>query len=132
MQQKMMKTALFVDDEEMIHEIVIGLMERWGFTVIPAMNGIDAVRLYERQKDRIGLVILDMVLDDISGEEVYDRIKTINPDVKVLVMSGKGVDAKIRKILTNGMNGYIQKPFNIRYFQEKLNEMVSISVVAGP
>jgi two-component system, cell cycle sensor histidine kinase and response regulator CckA len=130
-QRECKKTALFVDDEVMIHEIVKNAMDRWSFSIISAGNGKEAVRIYEKEKGRIDLVILDMVLKDIHGYEVYNRIKRINPEVKVLLMTGNGIDANVRKILSCSLNSIIHKPFHIMHFHEKLNDMLPLNTVAG-
>lgn len=125
------RTVLFVDDEVMIHEIVKHALERWSYSFLSTCNGKEAVCVYEKEKDHIGLVILDIVLRDIQGYEVYNRIKRINPEVKVLLMTGNGIDAKIRSILSCSLNSIIQKPFHIMHLYEKLNEMLSLNTVAG-
>lgn len=120
---ELQKTVLIVDDEEVILDIVKNIMEKWGYTVLLANNGKEAVRVYQKSKDHIDLVILDMILHDIGGDEIYIRMKAINPEVKVLLASGYGIDSKVEKILASGATNFIQKPFNIMHLSEKVKEV---------
>jgi two-component system cell cycle sensor histidine kinase/response regulator CckA len=68
-----------VDDEEMITETGEDLLELLGYKVLIAGSGKEAIRIYEENKDRIDMVVLDMIMPDMSGGETYDRMKDINP-----------------------------------------------------
>ena len=70
------------------------------------------------------LIILDMILPDMGGGEVYDRLKKVNPDVKVLLASGYSIDGQASEILDRGCNGFIQKPFRISDLAQKIRETV--------
>ena len=71
------------------------------------------------------MVILDIIMPDISGSAVYDRIKAINPDAKVLLSSGYSKDGQAAEILSRGCNGFIQKPFTIKELSEKISEILT-------
>ncbi len=118
------ETVLFVDDEEMIAEVVEDWLERLGYTALVAQNGKEAVRMYEENKDRIDIVVLDMIMPDMGGGETFVRIKEINPDVKVLLSSGYSIDGKATEILNQGCNGFIQKPFKIKELSKKLRDIL--------
>jgi DNA-binding NtrC family response regulator len=68
-------------------------------------------------------------MPDIGGSEVYDTIKAIDPEVKVLLSSGYSVDGQATEILKRGCNGFIQKPFNIRSLSIKIREVLNKSVL---
>ena len=72
----------------------------------------------------IQLVILDIVMPEMSGDEVFERIKEINPDAKVLLSSGYSIDGQARSILDKGCDGFIQKPFSMGELSEKIREVV--------
>ncbi len=110
------ETILLVDDEEMIIKVGQALLEKLGYRVFAAENGEQAVDTIKRKGDDIDLVILDMIMPDMGGGVVYDEIKKINPDVKVLLSSGYSKAGQATEILARGCNGFIQKPF-------KLNEL---------
>jgi len=95
-----------------------------GYDVMIARNGKQAVTLYEENKNKIDMVILDLIMPDMGGGEVYDRLKEINPKVKVLLSSGYSIDGQANKILERGCDGFIQKPFSIREVSEKLRDIL--------
>jgi two-component system, cell cycle sensor histidine kinase and response regulator CckA len=118
------ETVLFVDDEEMITEVAKELLELLGYKALIARSGKEAIRIYEENKKRIGMVILDMIMPDMNGGEAYDRMKDINPNVKVLLSSGYSTDGRVDEILDRGCNGFIQKPFKIKEFSQKMREIL--------
>ncbi len=116
------ETILFVDDEEMVVDVAQELLERLGYTVLVCTTGKQAVEIYEENIERTDLVILDMIMPDMSGGETYDRLKAMNPDVKVLLSSGYSIDGLARKILDRGCIGFIQKPFSMTDVSIKVRE----------
>ena len=68
------------------------------------------------------MLILDMIMPNMGGGEVYDKIKKINPDVKVLLSSGYSIDGKATDILNRGCDGFIQKPFSPEAFLAKVKK----------
>jgi hypothetical protein len=74
-------TILIIDDEEMILDVGVRMLEKLGYSVYSADNGKDGVKIYEDNRNDIDLIILDMVMPGMSGGEVYDSIKQMNPDV---------------------------------------------------
>ena len=114
-------TILLVDDEEVILDVGSQMLKIFGYTVLEAKSGKEAIDVYRKKKDQIDLVILDMIMPDIGGGETYDRIKDIDPKAKVLLSSGYSVDGQATEILERGCNGFIQKPFNMENLSRKLN-----------
>ena len=117
-------TVLFVDDDEMLLEIGVEVLKASGYAVLDARNGKEAVQAYEANKDKIDLVILDIVLPDIGGGEVFDRIKVANPNAKVLLSSGYSIEGQATAILERGCNGFIQKPFRAQELFSKMREIL--------
>ncbi len=107
-------TILLVDDEEVILEVGQELLEAMGYRVLIAGDGKKAIEVYEKNQDDIDIVILDMVMPNMGGGEAYDRMKEINPDIKVLLSSGYGINGEASEILERGCDGFIQKPFKIK------------------
>ena len=105
------ETILLVDDEEPVLDMGANMLKQLGYTVIRAKSGAEAIEIYETNKHRIDLVVLDMIMPEISGGEVYDRIKEINPNVKGLLSSGYSIEGQATRILERGCDGFIQKPF---------------------
>ncbi|MBI5471044.1 MAG: response regulator [Ignavibacteriae bacterium] len=104
-------TILVVEDEPMLLELVQGLLEAQGYKVLSAVDGLEAVELYARHKDEIGLVLTDLGLPKLDGWEVFQRMKEINPKAKVIIASGY-VDPALRQNLLNaGARDLVQKPY---------------------
>jgi CheY-like chemotaxis protein len=118
------ETILLVDDEKMILGVGRGMLERIGYTVLTADSGHEALAIYTDNKDTIDLVVLDMVMPDMNGDETFDRLKTVNSDIKVLLSSGYSIEGQAAKILKRGCSGFIQKPFNMKAFSKKVREIL--------
>ena len=119
------ETILLVDDEEMIIDVGGQLLEKLGYAVLEARGGREAIQIYQENKDDIDMIILDMIMPDMGGSEVYDKIKTFDPEVKVLLSSGYSVDGQATEILKRGCNGFIQKPFNLKKLSKKIREVLN-------
>ena len=69
-------------------------------------------------------MLLDMIMPDMSGGETYDRMKDIDPNVKVLLSSGYSINGQAQEILDRGCDGFIQKPFKMKELSQKLSEIL--------
>ncbi|MGD9051828.1 MAG: PAS domain S-box protein [Desulfobacterales bacterium] len=118
------ETILLVDDEEMVADIGKDLLEKLGYTVLVAAGGAEAIKLFQRHRDQIGLVILDMIMPDMSGGETFSRMRAIKPDAKILLSSGYSLDRRASAIIKQGCNGFIQKPFNLKKISHKIREIL--------
>ncbi|TET92118.1 MAG: PAS domain S-box protein [Desulfobacteraceae bacterium] len=108
------ETVLLVDDEEIIIDVGQELLKTLGYNVLIAEGGREAVDIYKANKENIDIVILDMIMPVIGGGEAYDRMKEINPNIKVLLSSGYSINGQATEILKRGCDGFIQKPFTMR------------------
>ena len=122
------ETILLVDDEDIIIDVGSQLLEKLGYTVFDARGGIEAIQIYQENKDNIDMIILDMIMPDMGGSDVYDKIKAIDPNVKVLLSSGYSIDGQATEILKRGCNGFIQKPFNLKRLSRKIREVLNKNV----
>jgi len=118
------RTVLLVDDEEVVLEVGRELLEAMGYRVLIAKDGKKAVDVYRKNRDEIDIVLLDMVMPNMSGGEAYDRMKEINPDIKVLLSSGFSIHGEASKILERGCNGFIQKPFTMKDLSGKIRDIL--------
>ena len=118
------ETILLVDDEEMIIDVGRGLLQELGYKVIAALSGQEALDLYRARQPDIDLVIMDMVMPGMGGSETFDRLKKINPGVKVLLSSGYSINGQASKIMERGCDGFIQKPFNLTQVSVKIREIL--------
>jgi two-component system cell cycle sensor histidine kinase/response regulator CckA len=115
---------LLVDDEPMILRVGREILETLGYTILTAQDGTSAIELYKQSKKSIDLVILDMVMPEMSGGEVFDEIKKIDPEVKVLLSSGYSLNGQASRIINRGCVGFIQKPFTIRDISSQLRRII--------
>lgn len=121
------ETVLLVDDEPMILEIGEQLLVRLDYQVLTAGSGAEALNVYAENRDRIDLVILDMVMPGMTGGETFDRLKQINPRVKTILSSGYSINGQATRILDRGCSGFIQKPFNITALSRKIREILDMA-----
>jgi CheY-like chemotaxis protein len=118
------ETVLLVDDEHMVLDVDVLMLGELGYRVMTATSGREAIDLYQEKMDEIDVVILDMIMPEMNGGETYDRLKEINPRIKVLLSSGYSINGEARNILERGCEGFIQKPFNINELSQKLREIL--------
>jgi len=117
-------TVLLVDDEYMFIATSQDILKRLGYKVLSAWNGKEAIQAYKENKEKIDMVILDMIMPEMGGRDTYDKLKEINPDVKVLLSSGYSLNNQVAEILERGCDGFIQKPFSIRELSQKIREIL--------
>jgi two-component system cell cycle sensor histidine kinase/response regulator CckA len=117
-------TILLIDDEKMILDVGRELLEELGYTVLSALSGREALDIFQKNSDEIDLVIMDMIMPGLGGGETFDRLRAINPNIKVLLSSGYSVNGQASKILQRGCDGFIQKPFNLNQLAEKIGKIM--------
>ena len=118
-------TILVVDDEEYILNADRAMLNELGYEVLLANGGKEAIRVFEENKDRIKLLILDLIMPDLGGEIVYDRIKSLRPDVRVILSSGYSIEGQAESILKKGCDGFIQKPYNLNQLARKIKDILA-------
>jgi two-component system, cell cycle sensor histidine kinase and response regulator CckA len=116
------ETILLVDDEEIILETSERLLCYLGYSVIKAEGGEEAINIYRANRDRIHLVILDLVMPRVGGKAVFDALIAMNPDVRVIVSSGYSIDGQAQEIMARGGRCFIQKPFDIKELSAKIRD----------
>ncbi len=121
------ETVLLVDDEDINIDVTRRILERMGYQPLVAKNGFEALNIYRQNLEKIDIVILDMIMPDMNGSETYDRLRQLNPNVKVLLSSGYSVDGMATSILSKGCNGFIQKPFTVDKLSQKLRQILDAS-----
>ena len=122
------ESILVVDDEQIIIDHIKEMLETLGYEVFTRNKGKDAIDIYEEKQNKISLVILDMVMPEMSGTDIYQHLKRINPEVKVLLASGYTADEKALEILKDKRCGFIQKPFDIVHLSHKVREVIDSKI----
>jgi len=120
-------TILLVDDEEVILEVGAEMIQSLGYEVLKARSGQEALDVYTEQGDRVDLVVLDLIMPDMGGGETFDRLKEIDPDIRVLLSSGYGINGEATEILERGANSFIQKPFRLSDLADRFVEILGPS-----
>jgi CheY-like chemotaxis protein len=118
------ETVLLVDDEDRIVDIGEKTLKYMGYKVLIARTGKEALERYKKNTAGIDIVILDMIMPEMGGGEVYDRLKEINPHVKVLLSSGYSINGEATEILERGCNGFVQKPFSMKELSQRVREIL--------
>jgi CheY-like chemotaxis protein len=104
---------LVMDDEESIRDVIVRSLEQLGYQVTAVASGRAALKAFQSPDAGFDLVLLDMILPDVSGSEVFGRIREIQPDAPILVMSGYSPAGRVQDLLAAGRSSFIQKPFTI-------------------
>jgi PAS domain S-box-containing protein len=116
-------TVMLVDDEETLRRTGARMLSSLGYSVITCTSGDEALEQYrKRSRDIVG-VILDMVMPGMSGPETFAMLRTINPNVAVLVVSGYSMREDIREILRAGARDFLQKPYSFEDLASKTGEL---------
>lgn len=105
------ETILLIDDETFILELGKALLERKGYTVLQASEGGEGIRVYADHQHEIDLVLLDMIMPNKNGADVYCELVKINPEVKVIIVSGFSLDNDARELFRAGVRSFVQKPY---------------------
>ena len=118
------ETILLVDDEDEILKVGRLMLLKLGYRVLLAAGGREALDVYRRKQSEIDLVILDMIMPGMSGSDTFDQLRTMNPDVKVLLASGYSLNQRASLILARGCDGFLQKPFDLPVLSQKLRGLL--------
>ena len=118
------ETILLVEDEETISEVMEKALTLTGYRVLLARGGEEALEVYRNNRNRIDVVVLDMIMPGMNGGKVFDRLREMNPRVCVILSSGYSLDGEASQIMARGCNGFIQKPFGIKELSQKIREIL--------
>ena len=117
-------TILVVDDEAQVLKICARLLQKFGYEVLTAPGGRQAIELVRRHGAKIALVLLDMTMPEMSGQQTYAELQKIVPGIKVLLASGYSVEGEAQGLIDKGCNGFIQKPFDAVVLSAKVQEIL--------
>ncbi len=118
------ETVLIVEDDDSLRKFAHKALQQYGYKVLKAENGEDALRVSEAHDGSIDLLITDVVMPKVSGKETAERLQTLYPHIKIIFMSGYTDDAIVRHgVLTPGLN-FIQKPFSPEGLARKVREVL--------
>ena len=112
--------VVFVDDEAAMRSFARSGLEHHGWRVLLAENGAEGVRVFEEHQHDVTLVILDMTMPVMGGEEALDRMKAIRPDVPVIISTGYGESEAAQRFAGKDTAGLLQKPYTVNELMEKI------------
>jgi PAS domain S-box-containing protein len=113
--------VLVIDDELPVREAIMDMLDLQGINVLTAANGRDGIELYRQQCDEISLVILDLSMPGMSGEQTLQELITVDPSIKVIVSSGYSEVEVSARFMTGQIVDYIQKPYDLVSFIERIS-----------
>jgi len=106
-------TILVIDDEETVRETIKCMLDMLGYEVVLAEDGARGVETYRRRRNDIDLVVLDMTMPVMGGAECFERLKEVDPEVRVVLASGHSLEGAAQELLDAGVLRFVQKPFDI-------------------
>ena len=116
--------VLVVDDQLVIRELLKDILTSEGYKVILAEDGLQGLETYKVYQDEFDVVILDIIMPGLYGNEVYTKLKEINPSIRVVITSGHVEPEIIQELKKQGIDGYLRKPFDIFAVQKQLRNIV--------
>ncbi len=107
------ETILIVDDHETIWDFLIEALQKLGYSVLLAENGLDAVEIYAANPNQIDLVLLDMIMPKAGGHQTFYRLRELDPEANILLSSGFVSEAEVHDLLRQGAKGFLPKPHRL-------------------
>jgi CheY-like chemotaxis protein len=118
---------LVVDDEEAVRDIVQAALERFGYRVMLATNGAEAVALYAQHRAAISVVLMDMAMPVMDGPSTIIALRSVNPQVRVIASSGLASDGRVAIALGAGVRHFLPKPYTAEAILKMLKEVLAES-----
>ncbi len=118
------ETILLVDDEESVRKLGKRILETSGYTLLTASNGKEALDLYMREKDKISLVILDLIMPEMSGTQCLEDLLKIDSKARVLMASGSVADGQVREAIKTSARGFVSKPYSMKLMLQAVREVL--------
>lgn len=119
-------TVLLADDDHQVMDMLSRALEKSGYQVVSARNGVEALLKYKTHRDQVDLVVLDMVMGQLNGRDCLRHLKQINPDVKVIIITGHTTDGSAEDLLNEGALRVISKPFELRNFTRDIRMVMEV------
>ncbi|MCL4402402.1 MAG: response regulator [Acidobacteria bacterium] len=119
------RTVLVVDDEEVVRHTARAILERFGYRVLLAENGEEALAVFGKMANQVSLVVLDIAMPAMSGVEALQHLRRIRPDVQVLVATGFDEQETARRFEGSGPVEFIAKPYTSRQLADRIQEILN-------
>jgi CheY-like chemotaxis protein len=123
-------TILVVDDEAVVHKTARNALEKLGYAVLVAASGVEALQIFEKHQDRIALIVLDMTMPFMSGEEALTRLRSIREKVKIVASSGYN-EREFRDKFGSRVDGFLQKPYTASQVAQAVSRALTASAASA-
>ena len=117
---------LFVDDELANRTTAKDILSNLGYTVYLAENGKEATDLFRRNKNDIDLIILDLIMPVMNGEEAFFKLREIDPNCRIIIISGNVGDTNINELIDKGLCGFLNKPYRIHEMSKMIDKVMNL------
>lgn len=119
------KLLLLVEDEDIIRKMLSKLIEKLGYSILLAKDGVEAVEIFQKRGISIDGVILDMQMPNMAGKETYIKLRELYPNIPVLLSTGYGRNEEAQEILNLGVKDILMKPYQIKELSLALKKLFS-------
>ena len=124
-----MITILLVEDDPIILATTREILELTGYRVIIAEDGLTGLHLFQQHQDEVALVVSDMAMPVMDGEDLFLALQAIRPEIRMILISGFVLEDRGELLLAKGLMAYIKKPFSIRLLLERIEQALASEVV---
>jgi PAS domain S-box-containing protein len=118
------ETIMIVDDEAAIRELQSDTLKEFGYKVILAENGEEAIATYTEKRNDIDLIVMDLGMPGMGGQKCLAELKKINPQIKVIIASGYSSTEQIEELISTGANGFVAKPYKLKNMLDTIREVL--------
>jgi two-component system cell cycle sensor histidine kinase/response regulator CckA len=126
MTNKFAETVLLAEDDFDVRKVLKKILEKFNYEVIEAVDGEDAVNVFQENKHRIQLLILDVIMPKKDGVQAYDEIKSLRPEIKAIMMSGNNVEDSYEKRILDEPMSFMYKPIYLDSLLAKVRQILNI------
>jgi signal transduction histidine kinase/CheY-like chemotaxis protein len=121
-------TVLVVDDEETVRTVAKRMLGKIGFTILTAGSGHEAIEIFRDRTNEIDGVLLDLTMPIMNGEECFHELRKIRKDIRVIIFSGFSNEETANRFIEQGVNGFLQKPFNLKTLRNKMRKVFESNI----
>ncbi|MGB6066833.1 MAG: response regulator [Desulfomonilaceae bacterium] len=119
------ETILLVEDEDMVSDLTKRILERCGYSVLTATNGKEALNVYEKERDKISLVVLDLIMPEMGGRQCLEEFHKIDPALNILVTSGYPLNERTKKSIESVAKGFVGKPYDMKEILRAVRDILN-------
>ena len=113
-----------MDDESIVVAALAELLSEIGYRVVSVPDGSRAVEVFSTASAGFDAVVLDLSMPEMDGKECFERLREIDPDVKVILITGFSRDGRVQELLDMGVKGFLQKPFHLKKLAAVLADLI--------